>query len=56
MDYIVWVFTHNGLKPENEYRHYLDLDDAKDFADRTAKRLKSEGLDYSVEIYERTNY
>jgi hypothetical protein len=56
MKFIVIAYMFKDGKPRSDTWSFDDLDEARDFADWKAGKLKEKGFEYDVAIYERTDY
>ena len=63
MDWLVRIWTHDGKEPKTECREFDDLNEAREFADKTFLEFEKQAMDhpliyleYDVKVYKRTNY
>ena len=56
MDWLVYEWRMWNRVSEEEYTQFDELDDAKEYANSRAEWLKKEGYEYSISIYQLTNY
>lgn len=56
MNYIVSVWTMWGGRTQTDYYEVDELDEAKELADKYAERCREENMEFSISIYEITNY
>ena len=56
MNYIVAVWTSWGGRCQTDYYEVDELTDAQELADECAERAREENMDFSISIYEITNY
>lgn len=56
MEYLVKVWMYDGQVPFTEYHEFYDREEAKEYADYKADKLRASGCYYDVMIYESTNY
>ena len=56
MNYIVAVWTCCGGSTKTDYYEVDELNEAREMADRYAERARKENMEYSISIYEITNY